>query len=527
MKRNSMVALVLTLMLITLTFIGCSPSETPEPSTPADETPKPAQTAGNEEEKPLLDTSKRIELVVWFAGDPAPDAGSVIEELNKKLLEDFNCTMKINHLGWADYETRYSLLLNAKEECDILYSANWLNARDYNRKGAFLELDELLVNYAPELYEFLDRWEEVTMNGSIYAIPNNNVRHDNTGIVYREDLRKKYNLPIPDSVENIEAYFQGIKENEPTMLPTSDKAVFDGTMSSTRFAWNREQNVIGASFGVSYTGYDESKLTEITYDWETPEYLEMLKKIKEWADKGYWSRSLLSAQNDPAVDFDAGLTAAIFNKHMDGQSGHVTTNEVDKDEGWEIGFVPFQNKYGISVLTSAEQDMTVLPIQCKDPARAIAVVEKIFLDVDYFHLIQYGIKGVHYDVNENGEYTVGPKTEQFGPGGLASWCWRNVDFYLESTATPAKVEEMRDLMDTLTPVSPCSFSLDTSNISAEVASLENTIVQYLEPLKLGQHDDPEKGFEEFMRQAKIAGYDKVKEEFEKQWEVFITESGLK
>ena len=28
MKRNSMVALVLTLMLITLTFIGCSPSET-------------------------------------------------------------------------------------------------------------------------------------------------------------------------------------------------------------------------------------------------------------------------------------------------------------------------------------------------------------------------------------------------------------------------------------------------------------------------------------------------------------------
>ena len=51
---------------------------------------------------------------------------------------------------------------------------------------------------------------------------------------------------------------------------------------------------------------------------------------------------------------------------------------------------------------------------------------------------------------------------------------------------------MRDLMDTLTPVSPCSFSLDTSNISAEVASLENTIVQYLEPLKLGQHDDPER-----------------------------------
>ena len=54
MKRNSMVALVLTLMLITLTFIGCSPSETPEPSTPADETPKPAQTAGTKKKSLCL-----------------------------------------------------------------------------------------------------------------------------------------------------------------------------------------------------------------------------------------------------------------------------------------------------------------------------------------------------------------------------------------------------------------------------------------------------------------------------------------
>ena len=169
-------------------------------------------------------------------------------------------------------------------------------------------------------------------------------------------------------------------QNEPTMIHFDRSA--DAMLDSTRFRWGN-YDTIGASFGVSATGYDESKLAEVTYDWETPEYLEMLKLMKRWADNGYWSRSLLSAQNDSAEDFEAGKTAAIVSgQHTDKWSGYITRIE-EGNQDWEIEFVPTTNKYGITMLTSAEQDMTVIPIQSKDPARAVALTEKIFMDKEY------------------------------------------------------------------------------------------------------------------------------------------------
>ncbi|HZJ58011.1 MAG TPA: extracellular solute-binding protein, partial [Clostridia bacterium] len=520
------------LVLIVASFVGCGSSDNVKDPAPGKEvTPPAGDTDDNgddtEDVTPTLDTSKKIELVSWFAGDGPAGLDDILGPLNEKISEDLNATLKVNYLGWADYQTRYSLLLNAQEECDLLYSANWLNARDYYRKGAFLDLNDYLTDYAPELYAFLDRWEDVSISGNIYAIPNNAVRHNSGGITYREDLRKKHDLPLPDSIENIEAYFEGIKQNEPTIIPTSDRAVMDAMFDASRFTWGK-YDTIGAKFGANATGYDESKLAEVTYDWETSEFLEMLKLMKSWADKGFWSRSLLSAQNDSAEDFEAGKTAAIVSgQHTDKWSGYVTRHEEEGTEGWEVEFIPYYNKYGISLLTSAEQDMTVIPIQSKDPARAVALVEKIFMDKEYFQLIQYGIEGEHYVVNEEGQYEPGPKQEEYGVGGMGSWGWRNIDFYLDNPSVPAKVTAMHEIMDTFAPVSPSPFSMDNSSVEAEAASLQTAIEQYLNPLKFGQHDNPEKGLEEFMKQAKIAGYDKVKEEFESQWDVFLGEMGLK
>ena len=36
------------------------------------------------------------------------------------------------------------------------------------------------------------------------------------GIEYREDLREKYDLSVPDSIENLEAYLKGIQEKDPS-----------------------------------------------------------------------------------------------------------------------------------------------------------------------------------------------------------------------------------------------------------------------------------------------------------------------
>ncbi|NLJ66229.1 MAG: hypothetical protein GX340_02805, partial [Clostridiales bacterium] len=144
MKKTSVIALLLTLVLIVASFVGCGSSDNGKDPAPGNEATPPAEgadDAGDDDVTPTLDTSKKIELVAWFAGDAAAGLDDVLEPLNEMILEDFNATLKTNYIGWADYLTRYSLILNAQEECDMLYSANWLNARDYYRKGAFLDLN--------------------------------------------------------------------------------------------------------------------------------------------------------------------------------------------------------------------------------------------------------------------------------------------------------------------------------------------------------------------------------------------------
>ena len=55
-----------------------------------------------------------------------------------------------------------------------------------------------------------------SVGGKVYAIPCTWPEYVCNGVKYREDLRVKYDLPVPDSVENLEAYLLGIQENDPS-----------------------------------------------------------------------------------------------------------------------------------------------------------------------------------------------------------------------------------------------------------------------------------------------------------------------
>ena len=62
------------------------------------------------------------------------------------------------------------------------------------------------------------------MDGRAYAIPNIFTTYRSNSVMYREDLRKKYDLEPLTDLESIGAYLQAIKDNEPGMLPSDDNS---------------------------------------------------------------------------------------------------------------------------------------------------------------------------------------------------------------------------------------------------------------------------------------------------------------
>ncbi|UUZ85064.1 extracellular solute-binding protein [Paenibacillus sp. P26] len=170
-----------------------------------------------------IDTSKKVELQFYMLGDAPKDLPVIQDEINKLAEKDLNATIKFNYTSWTDWEQKYKPLLSSGQQVDLIFTAEWTQYQSYAKRGAFQPLDESLPKAAPELAKFVPKemWDAVKIDGKIYTVPATYKEYVTNGFVYREDLREKYNLPKPTSIETYEAYLDGIKKNEPDMFPLS------------------------------------------------------------------------------------------------------------------------------------------------------------------------------------------------------------------------------------------------------------------------------------------------------------------
>ena len=154
----------------------------------------------------------------------------------------------------------------------------------------------MLPMYAPQVQKQVSAqdWSDVTIGGKIYAIPNTNPEYTPNGIVYREDWRKELNLPEIKDLASIEAYLDGVKKNKQNVIPINGSAWNE---ISTLFSAVNGYQTIGGESGVVVAKNYNSPRDIVAYPF-TPEYEAWVKKMKEWADKGYWSKNTLSSKQE-------------------------------------------------------------------------------------------------------------------------------------------------------------------------------------------------------------------------------------
>lgn len=477
-----------------------------------------------------LDISKKVELQFWMLGNAPADLQLIEDEINKMALEELNCTVKFNYTTWTDWSQKYQLLLTSGQQVDLIFTAEWTDYQRYARSGAFLELDDILPVAAPELSKFIskDYWDGVKVTGNIYTMPNTWKEYVYDGFEYREDLRIKYNLPEINSIETIEAYLDGIRKYEPTMTPLAETvndhqfAAIISLTSELLHPW-LDRNM--PRYGLASNNDTPSEMYEY---WGSNEHLADLKMFKRWADKGFWSRSILSSTEDFVTLFREGRLAAKMsginpNKFADDVL-NIATNHPD----WEIGYFPYSMDSGIIHPVHPTHNGYAVPISSKNPERAVAFFEKMILDKRYNRLTNYGIEGKHY-IEENGYYKMlGDQTSNgFARESMNGWAWRNPDYMLFTPSFDPVKELFLEFDKFSTPDLFNGFSEDYAPFQAERAALFQAQAQFLQPLQAGLVDDVEAGLAKFMEAAKKAGLDKIQSEYKKQWSEYCMEMGIK
>lgn len=474
---------------------------------------------------------KKVEIEFYMLGDEPRDMPLIEGEINKLTIEDLNCNVDFNFTTWSDYKQRYNLLLTSGQPINLIFTSEWLNFNQYAYKGAFLELEDLLPVFAPDLFKFVpeEYWEAIKINGHIYTIPSVWTEYVNEGFLYREDLRKKYRLPIPDSLQNIEKYLEGIKKFEPDRNLTSELVIDNGfgpffsaaSVLYIKYNW--------VDFGMPYglvADYDDPD--EISFYWESPEFIEDMKMFKRWAEKGFWSKSALSNSNAINDAFISDYSIAVMSGLNPVKYNRTATLIGSKFPEYEVGYFPYCRSTGLVKPVHPTHNGFAIPINAKNPERALMFYEKLVLDKTYHSLTQYGIEGEHYYIDDDGYYQmIGDlNSNGFSREAMNSWAWRNPELMLFDRHFDT-VQKLFDEFDEYAqPDIFFSFVEDYTPYQVERAALYQVQSQYLVPIQAGMVKDVEKAIGEFLKKANTAGLEVIHEEYKRQWAAYCLEKGL-
>lgn len=538
MKKKLLSVLLASAMVLSLVACGSkAPAESSATTETTEATTNDDAEAADSGEgaATTLDTSERVDLVFYVMGDAPADETMVEDAINEILLEKVNATVDFQFATWTDFQQKYSLEMTAGT-ADLIYIANWLNFGQLASSGAFEELDDLLDNVAPDLKALIgdQALNMCSVGGSVYAIPNTWAEYTSNGLKYREDLRVKYDLPVPDSIENFEAYLLGIKENDPSQgLLTVTTEESQGFLTGFDAAWilNLKYPWVGTN-GLPYGLAANYDTPDQVYDyWYSDDFVEDVKLMKRWADLGFWSKSALSDTNNSEAYKNGLCVAEIAGQNPNKQITAISDFEKDHPDDWESAYIAYGEVNGVMFPGHATQNGTAIVRGCKNPERAIKVLELFMTDEELNKLVQCGIEGVHYELDEEGCYV--NLSENFPYEGFNTWNLRNGDYKI-AQKTDKELQKMFDKYNELGSKTKFpnvniyeGFTENYEAYQVERTAVSNVMKQYLAPLQAGLVSDVDAAVEEFRSKMTDAGIEKCREGFKEQWAAYCDEYGYK
>lgn len=523
------VSLLLTLiLLIGVMSVGCK-KDTTETKTAAETKTTESGVAADE---PATTELEAVELNGYLLGEAPAGFEKMMAALNEKLQADINTTVTINYISWGDFASKYPLILAAGEDVDFIYTANWSFYAQEAAKGAFYEITEdNMKQNMPLHYATIDKaaFDQTMVNGKMYMVTTSSPDKKIPMMAIRGDLRKKYGVAEVENFTGIEAYLKAIKDNEPDMIPMNLDSTFD--IGAPFGALVGEQGVgafdilfsSGSGSGVVFSCEDsEYKLEYMLNDYYLPQFKSAAVTMKDWFDKGYVNQDVFANDVRSKDAFLQGTSGIAIGNSTDMQSVLAT----GAANGWEIELVPLLNGSGHYLADPFINNGVAVASSSKNPERTMMFLDRIMEDKAYNYLVYFGIEGENYVVKDEKidlPDGVTADTNTYPPDAAGFW-FTNKNQFLPLASWDDAYVALKDQLnsgDWLVNNPLSAFSPQVDSVATEVANLNQTIVQYLQPIYIGLVPDVDAAFVTLDEQLKAAGVEKVQAELQKQVDSFV------
>lgn len=473
------------------------------------------------------DLAETENIVLYVLGDEPKDMKKVLEEVNSKyLLPNLNSTLEIKFLNWSDYQTKYSLVLAGGENVDLIYTASWCYYNEEAAKGAFKEMDmDFVQTYLPYTFEQQPEvsWEQAKIGDKLFAVPKGNASFSNYDfIVARKDLIDKYQLTEPEDWDSFKVFLKELAkvQSETGVVALNTNANRNQTLEP--YLQAKGYDYFTEGFDYFYNAGNKEDLPawdSVLYLYTSDLYLDYAEEMAELAAEGVWSKDAINDTNDATAYFENGTSGCIG----------WNFSAVDAGEKLEKAGLGTFSVYDVSpdihmARSRYNGDMIAIATNSKHPERAALVLDYMKSDVDLNRTLLGGIRGEHWDLNEDGQRMV---LEAAGNYSWNSWGWA-----LNRADEPvmAGTDERRlaisDSIDSRELFAEVAgFTFDSSSVATELSVVNSIVDEYEYSFSLGIYgDNTEAKFNEFKGKLEAAGLDKVTEAMKTQYEAFAAKN---
>lgn len=488
------ISIVLLPLFITMIFLGTTAS--------ADVASNPDFSA------PILmaeNTTDSVQLQWYLLGPEPTNFNKVSDKLNTYLDSKLNTTVNFNFLDISTYSDKKSLLFDAGETVDIIYTSNWLNYNEDANKGLYIPLNGLLDKYAAKTKSLLGSnvLKGIQINGKIYALPVVGYPYASaSGIAFRKDLLKKYNIDVSKikKLSDAGTALKTIKSKLPSIIPLIN---YNSELNYDMINSENFENNFKCPGVINSTGKDNRVYNEF----EKTETKTFLKTLYDFRKAGY-----LKDSKYPYSDKSDGKVFAILESDMDPLS----------DDYGDYQWTHIYLGKPVITQTSSTSAMNAIGITSSHQAEALKVQELINTDSYLTNLLHFGIEGDDY-VKVSANVIDYPENVDSTSTSYSFLNWSIGNRYLDftwSTEDPNKYKSLKAFNDKATASRSIGFTFDTKPIKKEVSACETIWNKYVPKLLSGEYD-PQKYLSKLNSELKKAGLAKILTGKQQQFEKWL------
>lgn len=481
------------------------------------------------------DPNEQVTLVIALPKAKQKDSDKVVAEINKKL-ETLLPNTKIELLLEASMAEKWSLWMSTKKKIDIAHSGFVTSLETEVLKKSYEPLDDLVKEYAPNIEKLQkDYWtiyDNATINGSLYAIPNmqSHVNKSHAIKIHKKAVKYVDTTALVkeawSSSKTTEKFWNILSEG----LENAEKHGVDcGSIASLTLLSIAQRGyafVGGEDSNICYDlSSDSGKLLNF---YETDEYKYLCNFMTYGAKKGWVSQDILTGQWSDGL---YGSYASLWK--ADKKTGLFPESEKENSTSIIID----NPETPITLTTNIGDQSTYysIPFTSQHPARAMKFLDLINSEegAEIVNLLAYGIEGEHYEFvdKEKGDIKA---FEYEGQGSdsvsysIPNWMCGNMLTAGQYSVYPYDHTEKEYAIDYYTNKMANAnkhvlygFTFDLTPVSSKLSSIIKNNGEYAECIYSGIDKNADAKIKELESKNKAAGWDEVVKTLQKQADDYI------